>query len=245
MENTSFTWFAEFRERLEDLDDVDSDAMILAVVKYGMYGVLPDFTGPLMSLFKSFAQDVDYSKKKRSSGGRGGRPKGSRNDAGNLPENLGKNLPGNQSADVVKTTKNEPENLGKNLGKNPEQNSTEQNSAELNTPPYPPKGKVGVGFERPSVKDVSDHISKMGYHFDAEEFVAFYDSKGWKVGNQPMVDWESACVSWEARRTGHGTGGKGEPDLPPAIRSCPTCGETSWPIGGGRHECPKCGEWSE
>jgi hypothetical protein len=29
--------------------------------------------------------------------------------------------------------------------------------------------------------------------------VAFYESKGWKVGNQPMKDWKAAVRTWEQR----------------------------------------------
>ena len=34
---------------------------------------------------------------------------------------------------------------------------------------------------------------------DAETFVDFYASKGWKVGNAPMKDWEAAVRTWEKR----------------------------------------------
>ena len=39
----------------------------------------------------------------------------------------------------------------------------------------------------------------MGYKFDAEAFCAFYESKGWRVGNQPMRSWKAACVTWPKR----------------------------------------------
>lgn len=54
-------------------------------------------------------------------------------------------------------------------------------------------------FQPPSLEEVKKRIREMGYHFDAETFVAFYASKGWKVGNQPMKDWKQACATWERR----------------------------------------------
>lgn len=36
--------------------------------------------------------------------------------------------------------------------------------------------------------------------FDAESFVDFYASKGWKVGNAPMKDWKAAVRRWVRRR---------------------------------------------
>ena len=37
---------------------------------------------------------------------------------------------------------------------------------------------------------------------DAQSFVDFYSSKGWKVGNNPMKDWKAAVRTWENRRKG-------------------------------------------
>lgn len=54
-------------------------------------------------------------------------------------------------------------------------------------------------FAPPSVEEVAAYVSEKGYHFSAEQFVAFYESKGWKVGSSPMKDWKAACVTWETR----------------------------------------------
>lgn len=54
-------------------------------------------------------------------------------------------------------------------------------------------------FTPPSVGEVAEYINLKGYDIDAEAFVAFYASKGWKVGNAPMKDWKAAVVTWEKR----------------------------------------------
>ena len=54
-------------------------------------------------------------------------------------------------------------------------------------------------FTPPSLKEVSEYITEKGYHVDAQSFVDFYTSKGWRVGNSPMKDWK-ACVRTWARR---------------------------------------------
>ena len=61
------------------------------------------------------------------------------------------------------------------------------------------KDKKEKRFTPPSVEEVKAYAREKDYHFDAEAFVAFYQSKGWKVGNQPMKDWKSATVTWEKR----------------------------------------------
>jgi hypothetical protein len=55
-------------------------------------------------------------------------------------------------------------------------------------------------FAPPSVEEVDAYIKEQGYTFDADAFVDFYASKGWKVGSQPMKDWKAACRTWQRRR---------------------------------------------
>lgn len=54
-------------------------------------------------------------------------------------------------------------------------------------------------FTPPSLDDVRSYVNEKGYTFDAEAFYAFYESKGWKVGNSPMKDWKAACATWQRR----------------------------------------------
>ena len=54
-------------------------------------------------------------------------------------------------------------------------------------------------FTPPSVGEVAEYINLKGYDIDAEAFVAFYASKGWKVGSTPMKDWKAAVVTWAKR----------------------------------------------
>ncbi len=52
---------------------------------------------------------------------------------------------------------------------------------------------------RPTLEEVKACIAERGYHVDAEAFIAFYESNGWKVGKNPMKSWRSALVTWEKR----------------------------------------------
>ena len=54
-------------------------------------------------------------------------------------------------------------------------------------------------FSAPSVDEVRDYCRERGNSIDAETFVDFYASKGWKVGSSPMKDWQSAIRTWEKR----------------------------------------------
>lgn len=54
-------------------------------------------------------------------------------------------------------------------------------------------------FTRPSVEEVRAYCSERGNSVNAEAFVDFYESKGWKVGNSPMKDWRASVRTWEKR----------------------------------------------
>ena len=58
-----------------------------------------------------------------------------------------------------------------------------------------------AAFVPPTVEEVSEHCRQKGYRLDPDAFVAFYASKGWKVGTAPMRDWRAATVTWHKRDT--------------------------------------------
>lgn len=65
------------------------------------------------------------------------------------------------------------------------------------------KGEQGIKprkrFTPPTVEDVASYCRERGNAVDAQRFVDFYSSKGWKVGNAGMKDWHAAVRNWERR----------------------------------------------
>ena len=59
--------------------------------------------------------------------------------------------------------------------------------------------KSKTSFVAPTLEEVRAYCTERGNKVDAEAFVAFYTSKGWKVGSAPMKDWKAAVVTWEKR----------------------------------------------
>lgn len=58
------------------------------------------------------------------------------------------------------------------------------------------KSKV---FIPPTVDEVKAYCLERGNSVDAEQFVDFYTSKGWKVGKDKMKDWKACVRTWEKR----------------------------------------------
>ena len=61
------------------------------------------------------------------------------------------------------------------------------------------KGKGARRFAPPSLEEVKAYTSEKHLNIDAEAFVDFYESKGWRVGNQTMKDWRAAVRNWARR----------------------------------------------
>ena len=70
------------------------------------------------------------------------------------------------------------------------------------------KHETAKRFVPPTLEEVNARITEMNYTFDAEAFVAFYQSKNWMVGKSKMKDWRAAMVTWQKREPRFPRGGK-------------------------------------
>lgn len=53
----------------------------------------------------------------------------------------------------------------------------------------------------PQVEWVERYCAERQNGVDAKKFFDFYESKGWKVGSNPMKDWQAAIRTWEKSTT--------------------------------------------
>lgn len=67
-------------------------------------------------------------------------------------------------------------------------------------------------FTPPTVDQVRAYCTENGYALDADRFVDYYTSNGWRVGKNPMKDWKAAVRNWN---------GKEQPNTPslPALKN--------------------------
>ena len=75
--------------------------------------------------------------------------------------------------------------------RNPIQSESESNPKE--------SARTAQRFTPPSLEDVVAYCKERRNSVDAQRFIDFYASKGWKVGNTPMKDWKAAIRTWEQR----------------------------------------------
>lgn len=54
-------------------------------------------------------------------------------------------------------------------------------------------------FVKPTIEEVTAFIKEKGYKVDVQAFYSYYESNGWKVGKNPMKNWQMSVSSWNAR----------------------------------------------
>lgn len=71
-------------------------------------------------------------------------------------------------------------------------------------------------FVPPTVEEVRAYCLERNNNIDAESFVAHYETNGWVQGNRgkPIVNWKSAVITWEKKRSQYGDATKVDDGVP-------------------------------
>jgi hypothetical protein len=83
-------------------------------------------------------------------------------------------------------------------------------------------------FVKPTIQEVDDYIRSQGYSgFTGQQFIDHYTANGWKVGRNPMKDWQAATRNWNSRSRTTPTREKfgGEAAVKRDDRPCQYCGK--------------------
>lgn len=100
------------------------------------------------------------------------------NAKGNAPSNTTSNTPKNPNSELIThNTEHKPHKKRKRF-----------------TPPL-----FTDVLKRMTDTSLKNHISQSSGEIEAERFINFYTSNGWKVGKNKMVSWESAVANWLSR----------------------------------------------
>lgn len=105
-------------------------------------------------------------------------------------------VPSNTVPDCPGQPQTSPDSPGLSV---PEENRIEENiypPLDTNVS-IPPKGKTRTRFVKPTVDEIAAYCKERGNQVDPQKFWDFYESKGWKVGKNPMKDWKASVRTWE------------------------------------------------
>ena len=195
----SFIFYGSFYEAISCLDDATRLQCYDAVASYAITGIDPELNGVAKAIFALIKPQIDANNKRYNNGckgaeygKKGGRPV-TKNPIGDNDEN-----PIGVNDENPNETPNEKENENVNVNEN-ENEKEKENESPSETKREKQAKEKRTRFSAPSVDEVRDYCRERGNSIDAETFVDFYASKGWKVGNSPMKDWQSAIRTWEKR----------------------------------------------
>lgn len=197
MAKDSFIFHLENAEDLEDLTLEEQGMILTALIHYTKTGEEPDFEDRAVRaawrpIFRRLKSDMEYYEERcernSQNGAKGGAPKGNQN-ARKTAQNNPKQ---------PKTTENNPEQPKTSLSDSDSDIDTDYEKKKV---PTEPKKKSGERFSPPTPEEVQEYCQEKSLrNVDPQQFVDFYASKGWKVGNQPMKDWRAATRNWNSRQ---------------------------------------------
>lgn len=169
--------YRSFYEAIKDLTPNDQAEVWGAVFDYGLNENEQQLEGLPSTIFKLIKPQLDANLRKYENGQKGGRPK-------NLTETKAK-----PNHNLTETKLEPKHNLSKSKTKpnvNENVNVNENENVNVNE----------LGFTPPSFSVIVQEFPEFQ---EAQRFVDFYTSKGWKVGAAQMTDWRAAVRSWIER----------------------------------------------
>ena len=182
--------------------------LFLAVITYAATGEEPALSGPEMAVFIVIAQvlreDAELSAMKAAAGAQGGRPKkikvGDKKQCFQekkqcfSEENGGEKQCFPQHSEAPESPRIKAlDSVPAAPGAGTEEEEGEEGDINIYHSVLPSSEMSG----RPSVGEVAAYCQERGYIIDAKDFVDYYDSKGWRVGNDPIRDWKAFVRIWE------------------------------------------------
>lgn len=186
MKARGFTFFASYYEALQYLSDEDCGIMIKTICEFAINGNEPDLTEPVLKGYWTLIRPTLERSIKRAEAGRRGGQGGAGVSRNGVNTNASKSI-ANQNDNNTDKDKESKGEEGKDLDKEEETES---------------KGKKqrGARFVAPSVDEVQAYCLERGNGIDAQHFIDFYTSRGWKYGNTAIKDWKACIRTWEQKR---------------------------------------------
>lgn len=196
-----FIFYESFRDAIRGLPAETQLLLYNAITDYALYDEVSDFgnDGIAKGFFALMRPQIDANNRRRDVGARGGRPvKSSAQEPNENQSETDAEPNDNQSKTNVKpsdnldVTKAEPN--AKEKAKEKAKENAKEKAKKKECCAEPPRR-----FTKPTVDEIQAYCRERGNAVDPQRFFDFYEAKGWRVGNQPMKDWQAAVRTWEGR----------------------------------------------
>lgn len=193
-----------YDDHFREYDDASVGALIRAMIAYKRDHEEPLFSGPERFVWQALKADIDaqeaLSQARSEAGRKGGLANGSKLKQTEANESKVKQTEAKLSKPKQNLAKVERE---KEEGAPLVPPSPSPPTPPVFSPPYDPpnpeeKERVRAKrFTPPTLAEVQSYVAERHSAVDPQEFIDFYESKGWMVGKTPMKDWKAACRNAE------------------------------------------------
>ena len=169
-----FNAYHSYLKSIEPLNDTERGRLFTALLFYSSTGKEPELRGNERFIFPMMREQIDrdcdkYNKKCESN-----------------RQNIKVRWNTNEYERIPDDTKNTKEK---------EKTKEKRKTKESINGASAPRSK----FTKPSVEEVRAYCKERGNKVNPATFCDFYESKGWKIGKDPMRDWKAAVRTWERR----------------------------------------------
>lgn len=202
MTKNSFVLQTKLKAVVAKLSDKQAGVLLKSILDYADNGAVANFEdGMVAVVFEMVRQDIDYTAKKYAetcarraeSGKKGGLAK------------------------VANATKCYQMLAKGSNAKHNDNDVDNDNDRDINISFQKEKDKKEKvsRFIKPSLAEIKEYCTNRNNGIDPQAFFDFYESKGWKIGNTPMKNWQAAVNTWERRKkqeVGNGTDYNKQPE---------------------------------
>lgn len=167
---TGFVFQDEYLERLAKLSDQEIGRLVRALAKYHATGETQELAGRESIAFDFIKVDIDRIDQRY--------------------EAKCETNSNNRKRSLTVVNDGQPTETDGHKDKDKVKDEDKEKDKEKDN------NRHSVAHRPPTVDEVAAYCREKGYGIDAEHFVSYYESNGWRVGKNPMKDWRAACRTW-------------------------------------------------
>lgn len=193
MERESMVFYRSFYEAIAELPDEELAKAFRAIAEYGLNGVEVECGGSAKVALKMAKPQIDKNNARYKNGQSGGKKTAEPNPNQTVTKANQTVTKANQTGTKLEPTVTKPE---PNVTK-PEPNVNVNDNVIKKKDTSVSKEKAR--FAPPTLENVIGYCREKGLNVDAQRFIDYYESVGWKVGKtrKPMKDWKAAVRNWD------------------------------------------------
>lgn len=177
-----FNAYHSYLEAIEPLNDAERGRLFTACLFYSMTGEVPELRGNERFVFAGMKSQIDRDSKQYESRCATNRKNGALG---------GQTKPSERYQTVPNATECPPTPPKEKEKEKAKERAKEKDNGDSADEPR--------RFTKPTVAEIREYCRERGNGVDPQRFFDFYEAKGWRVGNQPMKDWQAAVRTWEGR----------------------------------------------